>query len=158
MVNSAERALERVRSFLLALFLAGSTVMLAELLLSEHSEDINQFIPIGLLLASMLVCAFLVVWPSRGTERLFRVLMLGSAASGLLGVYLHLSAKAEFALERQPDLVGWKLFVESLEGSSPPILAPLAMCSLALIGFAWSLMRRRAVAPAHPDTITTEFR
>jgi hypothetical protein len=121
------------------MLLSGSVVLLAELLLSEHTEDLNQFIPIGLILGSLLTCAFHVVWPSRGTLLLFRSFMIGSALSGLLGVYLHLAAKSEFALEREPGLTGWALFLESLEGSSPPILAPLAMCALALVGLAWSL-------------------
>jgi hypothetical protein len=58
--------------------------------------------------------------------------------SGFVGVYLHFSAKMEFALEGQPDLSGWALVVEAVEGSSPPILAPLAMSALAVLGFAWT--------------------
>jgi hypothetical protein len=58
-------------------------------------------------------------------------------------------AKSEFALERQPDLAGWALLRASLEGSSPPVLAPLAMVGLALLGVAWSIQLSLSRATTH---------
>ena len=130
--------LRQLRRFLLVMLVAGALVTLAELLLSEHTEDVKQLIPIVLLVAGIPAAIACAMLPRRSTILALRVLMGMYIVSGLVGVYLHFSAKMEFALEGQPDLSGWALVVEAVEGSSPPILAPLAMSALALLGFAWT--------------------
>jgi hypothetical protein len=120
------------------LLVGGVIVTLAELLLSEHTEDIKQLIPVGLLIVGLPAALACTLRPGRTTVVVLRALMVMYVISGLVGVYLHFSAKMEFALEGQPDLSGWALVVEALEGSSPPILAPLAMSGLALLGLLWS--------------------
>lgn len=126
-----------VRRCLLGLLLAGFLGTLAELLLAEHTEDPFQLVPIVLLAVAVPLIG-LAAWRRGLPMRLYQYLMVTFIAAGLLGGWQHYSAKKEFVLERAPELTGVALFVKSLEGSSPPLLAPGAMIALGLLGLTWT--------------------
>lgn len=136
--------LDVTRRALFGLLLMGFAGTLAELLLAGHTEDAFQWVPI-VLLAAGLVALPLAAWRPRVPLRLFQYLMVVFVASGIIGLWQHYGAKQEFALERQPDMSGLALFRESLEGSSPPLLAPGTMVALGLLGITWSY--RKGVTP-----------
>ena len=129
--------LQFIRRCIFGLLLTGFMGTLAELLLAEHTEDPFQWIPI-ILLALGIVLLPLAAWRGGVSLRLFQYLMVTFIAAGILGGWQHYGAKQEFALEREPALTGLALFVKSLEGSSPPLLAPGAMVALALLGLTWT--------------------
>jgi len=143
--DGAGATLVTVRRFLLALFLVGVIGTIAELLLTKHTEDLPQFIPFILLGLAPLVLAVHGATRRRPGLRVFQVLMVLFMAGGITGSILHYRAKAEFALERQPDLKGLALFREAvLKGANPPLLAPGAMIALGLLGLIWTYR--------HPDS------
>lgn len=111
---------------------------LAELILAEHTEDAWQLVPLFLLGGGVVVLGAVAVWRKRGPLLVFRMLMAAFLASGVVGTWLHYSAKTEFALERYPSITGLELVREAIKGSSPPLLAPGAMIALGLIGLAWA--------------------
>lgn len=131
------RELQFIRRCLFGLLLAGFLGTIAELLLSEHTEDPFQLVPLVLLAAAVPLIA-LAAWRRGIPLRLFQYLMIVFIASGIVGAMQHYGAKREFALERDPALGGFALFRESLEGSSPPLLAPGAMIALGLLGLTWT--------------------
>ena len=138
--------LRTLRRFLLVFLVAGASVTLAELLLAGHTEDVWQLVPIVLLVGGIPLTVACAVKPRPSTVLAFRGVMVAYFVGGLVGVYLHVSAKMEFALEGQPDLAGFAPLIEAMEGSSPPVLAPLAMGGLALVGIAWTYRYTRTDA------------
>jgi len=150
---SPAATLATVRTFLLALLVGGALGTLADLLLSKHWEDEWQFVPLVLLALGALVPGVYALTRARAVLRALRLLMGLFIASGFVGMYLHYSAKTEFALERHPDFAGLALFREAIKGSSPPILGPGAMIVLGLIGLAWTwrhpLLEVKTGAPGH---------
>jgi hypothetical protein len=131
-----------LRRRLAALLVLSCVGLTAELLLTGHTEDAWQLTPLLLLAAGVLALGGHTVWPGPRTLVPFRLVMVLCLTSGVVGSYLHYRAKAEFALERRPDLRGLPLLREALKGASPPLLAPGAMILVGLLGLTW----------ARPDT------
>jgi hypothetical protein len=139
--------LATIRRALFWMFIAGALGIAAELVLSRHYEDFWQWVPLGLLAASLplaLACRGSGLRPIQA----FRVLMVLFAASGIIGTLQHYGAKQEFVLERLPDMRGLALLQETLKGINPPLLAPGAMLLLAAIGLVWTY----ALAAQRDDT------
>lgn len=126
-----------LRRALLLILLGSFAGLLLELLLAEHTEDPFQLIPVVMLIVAMPLLA-LAAWRRGLSLRLFQYLMVTFMAAGLLGGWQHFTAKKEFVLESEPTLTGLSLIVQSLEGSSPPLLAPGAMIALGLLGLTWT--------------------
>ncbi|MBA2688163.1 MAG: hypothetical protein H0U64_08675 [Gemmatimonadaceae bacterium] len=121
------------RSLLLAVILIGNLGLQVELLLLDHAETFNQWIP-HLTLAIGLVAIGLVFFtPSGFTVLLFRIVMFGFIGIGLLGLFLHYRGNVEFARERWPTLGGTALVWKALRGATPA-LAPGALAQLGLLG------------------------
>ncbi len=126
-----------LRKLLLAAYAFGALGVGVELILMEHTEGIWQQIPV--ILIGLSIPLFFWQWISqkRIAVRIFQIMMVGFALSGLLGMWLHFDGKAEFKLEIYPELSGWALFWECMHGHSmPPVLAPGAMVLVALVGLA----------------------
>jgi len=123
----------RLRSFALALFLVGAVGLLAELLLLEHLESLQQRIPLVGLSASLPAATLVLLRPSSKAVQVFRALSAAMALSGLIGIYYHLTGNIEFELEMRPTLGGLELAKEALKGATPA-LAPGAMAQLGLLG------------------------
>lgn len=134
---------DTARKILLAILLLGVIGITAELLLLAHTEDANQWIPIGLCLVSVVLIAIVAIHPTRGSLRLFQALMMLMILSGALGMYLHLHANMEFQLEMDATLKGFALLKKSIVAKSPPALAPGAMAQLGLIGLAFTYKHPR---------------
>ncbi len=111
---------------LLALFLVGAVGTLLELLLLEHVEDWQQWVPVVLLAGGALLAAWLLWRPGRMGMRLLWWLGMVSIVSGVVGVWLHLAGNLEFERELSPDLAGWPLWKAVLAGATPA-LAPGTM-------------------------------
>ena len=124
---------------MLALIVIGIVGLIAELLLLDHTESFNQWIPLISLAAGLI--ATIAVWrgPNSTTLAAFKIIMYVFVAAGLLGVYFHFAGNVEWAHERDPDLGGLTLVWKALKGATPS-LAPGALAQLGLLGliFAWS--------------------
>ncbi|MEM8893352.1 MAG: hypothetical protein AAGC88_02170 [Bacteroidota bacterium] len=111
---------------------------LVELLLLGHFEDVWQLVPLIILGAALLCFAILQFSTSDILALIFRIIMVGSMVSGLLGVWFHLKANYEFEVEMYPNIGGWKLVTEMLTGAIPA-LAPGSMVVVGLIGILYTL-------------------
>lgn len=129
---------DAARQLLLAILLLGVFGIAAELLLLAHTEDVNQWIPLLLAAATVVLSAVVAIRPTRGSLRLFQGVMVLMILSGAVGMYLHLRANMEFQLEMDATLRGFALLKKSIVAKSPPALAPGAMAQLGLIGLAYT--------------------
>lgn len=135
--RNGEDVSSALRRWLVAVFVLGVSGTGAELLLLGHTEDYRQLVPLGLFALSLVLLG-LALFPNARWLRWFRALMVLFVASGLVGVYLHLSANAEFELEMYPSMTGLDLLWESLRGATPA-LAPGTMAYLGLLGWAFTI-------------------
>lgn len=122
---------------LLAIIVIGTLGLIAELLLQEHIESWQQWIPLVLLGLGLAATAAVRIRLSPAGMRAFQAIMVAYLGAGFLGVYFHYAGNVEFALERTPELAGFALIWESLRGATPA-LAPGAMVQLGLLGLAWT--------------------
>jgi hypothetical protein len=127
----------RFRVALLLVVVIGTLGLIAELLLLEHTEAFNQWLPLAVLGAGLVGSMWVAIRPATGSLRLFQILMLAFVATGCLGVYLHYSSNVEFELEMYPTLKGWPLVWQSLKGAVPA-LAPGALAQLGLVGLVFT--------------------
>ena len=122
-----------LRGLLLAVIVFGTAGLIAELVLQEHTESWQQWIPLVLLGLGLATSALVYLRPSRGTLTAFRALMVMFLAAGALGIYLHFAGNVEFEVERTPELAGLPLVWKALKGATPA-LAPGALAQLGLLG------------------------
>jgi hypothetical protein len=135
------------RRILLGILLLGVFGISAELLLLSHTEHLNQWIPLVVNDLTVVMSAVVFFRPTRGSIRLFQMVMLLMIVSGGVGMYLHLGANMEFQLEMDPTLRGWALLKKSIVAKAPPALAPGAMIQLGLIGLAYTFRHPALAAP-----------
>lgn len=126
-----------LRDLFLAVIVIGMLGLTAELLLMEHTESWEQWIPIVALALGVGVTLWLRLHTSRASVRVFTTLMALYLGAGLLGVYFHYEGNVEFVLERTPELSGLALAWEALRGATPA-LAPGAMAQLGLMGLVYA--------------------
>jgi hypothetical protein len=127
---------------ILALGMSGS---LADLVLLRHYEDINQLIPLSLIVIGLAVLAWHAGAASRTSVRAVQFTMALFVVAGLVGVNLHLQSSLEFQREIDPSLQGSSLLLKALQAKAPPALAPGVMVQLGLLGLALTY-RHPAVA------------
>jgi hypothetical protein len=130
--------INRLRGFLLIIFLVGLFGAGGELLLLGHTEDFRQWIPLILMSLSLIVLGWRMIDRSRASLRIFQITMLLFVASGFVGMLLHYRANAEFELEMYPAMQGLALFWKAIKGATPPTLAPGTMIQLGLLGLAYT--------------------
>ena len=129
---SEDRA-PRWRMLAFGVLLVGMVGLAAELLLLEHYDEPQQWIPLVSLGVGLLVAVPVTLGPSRTLVRALQALMVGYLLVGAAGVYFHLQANLEFELELHPSMAGLELAVEVLRGAMPA-LAPGAIAQLGLVG------------------------
>jgi hypothetical protein len=127
-----------IRAMLLMIFILGSVGSAAELLLLNHFESLLQWIPLLLILVSFVVLGWHAVRRTPASTRAIQGTMIAFIAAGFAGFYFHYQGSAEFKLESNPSLAGWRLFWEAIRGKAPPALAPGVMIQLGLIGLAYT--------------------
>jgi len=132
------RTVSVIRTMLLTIFILGSVGSGAELLLLNHLESLLQWIPVVLILLSFLVLGWHAVRRTPASTRTIQGVMIAFIAAGFAGFYFHYQGSAEFKLESNPSLAGWRLFWEAVRGKAPPALAPGVMIQLGLIGLAYT--------------------
>jgi cation transport ATPase len=132
------RTISIIRAMLLTIFILGSVGSAAELLLLNHFESLLQWIPLLLILVSFVILGWHAVRQTPASTRAIQGVMIAFIAAGFAGFYFHYQGSAEFKLESNPSLAGWRLFWEAIRVKAPPALAPGVMIQLALIGLAYT--------------------
>lgn len=128
-----------MRGMLLAIFLLGSISAGVELLLLGHTENIWQWVPLLLIMISLVALIFHAAVRRASSVRVFQAIMLLFILSGFVGLWQHYQAKTEFKLEMNPELSGLDLFWEAITGAAvPPVLAPGMMIQMGLLGLAYT--------------------
>lgn len=122
-----------MRRLMLALVLAGTLGLVAELVLLEHTESWTQWIPLVLLSIVFVAGAMAWVRPTRSVLRAFQLTTALCIIAGIAGFGLHYWGNVQFELEGDPSARGWDLLWRSLHGGVPT-LAPGAMVQLGLLG------------------------
>jgi hypothetical protein len=131
--------MNRIRHILLAIFLLGVAGTGTELLLIGHTEEVWQWLPLLLLLVSILIVFAHVV--AGASIRIFQGIMILFIMSGITGIALHYKARMEFKLEMNPALKRKQLILETIRGATiPPVLAPGVMIQLGLVGLAYTYL------------------
>ncbi|HEV2148293.1 MAG TPA: hypothetical protein VGR37_12885 [Longimicrobiaceae bacterium] len=137
-----------LRRTLLALLLLGIVGLAAELLLLEHTESFQQWVPLAVLGASLACALAVAARPGPRTLRCFQACMALCIVAGVVGLALHLRGNVEWELESDPSLRGPALLWEALHGATPA-LAPGALVQLGLLGLA--LVYRHPALRRHPE-------
>jgi len=127
-----------MRKILLVAFLISLLGTGAELLLLEHTQGVWQWVPVILIGVGLLAFLWLLRSPSRGSRRLFRLMMVFFMLSGIVGFILHYNGNMAFELEMYPTMRGAELIWETLKGATP-VLAPGTMIATGLLGWAYTL-------------------
>ncbi len=136
--NAHDATLKTLRGFLLVIFVIGLLGAGAELLLIEHTEDFRQWIPLILMLLSLLLLGWHIAARTRASLRAFQGVAILFVISGFIGLFLHYQGNAQFELEMYPSLQGLELFRKAIKGTTPPTLAPGTMIVLGLLGLAYT--------------------
>lgn len=122
---------------MLALVIFGAAGLMAELFLLEHTEAVDQWIPFVVLFAGIASGLTAAIRPARWSIRVMQVVMALFVATGIVGLYLHVSGNIEFERELDPAARGIVLYWSALRGATPA-LAPGAMIQLGLLGLIYT--------------------
>ena len=131
--------LHRWLAGILVLGLLGTGV---ELLLLGHTESWQQWVPLTLIAASLVVLAWHGLSKGRGSVLALRGVMALCVLGGLTGIGLHYQGNAAFAAETYPTIGGRELFARAMTGATPA-LAPGALIQLGLLGLAYTCWHSR---------------
>lgn len=126
--------MDRMRLMLFGVLLLGIVGIWAELLLTSHTGDFWQKVPLALLSAAAPLIVITALRPAGWAVLLTRLVMVLFMLAGILGTYFHYESNAGFALELTPGLSGFALIADAFTRSTPPPLAPGTMIMLGLLG------------------------
>lgn len=131
-----------VKQLILTAFLFMLIGTVLELYLLEHYEDTLQLIPIICIAFALIMMVVLGIKRTLLSLKIFKVVLVLCALSGIYGTFLHLQSNFEFEQEMVPTAGEWDLFIESLSGALP-VLAPLSMVALALVGYTYIIITKQ---------------
>ena len=150
-----------LRGLLLVVVVAGAAGLILELLLLEHTESVWQWIPLVLLLVTLVASAAVAFRPGPRTFHFFRWTMVFCIAAGVLGLYFHYTGNVEWELESDPSIRGLDLVWNALRGATPA-LAPAALAQLGVIGLLYAFRHPNAhtarLTSKHQPATHTETR
>lgn len=122
-----------LRRGILALLALGSVGLITELVLLEHYEETQQFIPLVLLTLTLISILWHWLDGRKPSLRAFQVVMLLLIIGGTAGLLFHLGANYEFEKELNPDSSGLEFWLEVVRGDMPT-LAPGTLIQFGLLG------------------------
>ena len=130
--------LPSIRRWLLAVLAFELVGTLVELLLLQHFEGTLQWIPLVLIVLTLLLIGWHALRPQAANLRALQAAMGVLALAGMVGVGLHLQGAAEFQLEMDPSQPRWDVFKKALHAQAPPALAPGVMLQMGLLGLIYA--------------------
>ena len=132
-----EQVLELLRRWILVVILLGVIGTLIELVLLEHYEEPVQYVPLVLLVAALVVVAWLTMSYGPASLRTMQIVMALYVLAGFAGFVAHFVGSAEYQLELDPDMSTMDLLEKIFHAKAPPLLAPGMMLQLGLLGLAY---------------------
>ena len=145
-----------IRRFVLILFLVGVVGTGIELLLLGHTEDVWQWAPLVLMVASLIILVWRATHTGSASLRAFQGTMVMFVLTGALGLWLHYDGNAAFEREMYSSIQGLDLFWEAVTGATPT-LAPGTILELGLLGLVYTYrhpdIQQRATSSAPPNRI-----
>lgn len=140
-----------LRRFVLAAAVATYLAAAVELILVEHYEEWQQFLPFGMIGLGVLAAGW--AWASPGHASVAAARWAGALAVGtsLAGVYWHVTGNLAFVREVMPDAGTAKVLWGTVSGGNP-LLAP-GMIALAGLLAAAATYRHPALAAAGPQPL-----
>lgn len=126
-----------LRRGILALLAFGSVGLIGELVLLEHYEETQQFIPLVLLVLTLASILWHWLDGREPSLRAFQVVMLLLIIGGTAGLLFHLSANYELEKELNPDSTGMAFWLEVIRGDMPT-LAPGTLIQFGLLGLLYA--------------------
>lgn len=130
-------AVSILRRGLLALLAIGSLGVLTELVLLEHYEERAQWIPLVLLVLTLVTIVWHWVEGRRPSLRALQVLMMLLVIAGLVGMVLHLRENIAAEEELNPGTGGLPFWWEVIRGDLPS-LAPGTLVQFGLLGLLYA--------------------
>lgn len=125
----------RFRWFLLWLTVAMCLGVIVELVLTEHTKEPLQWVPLVVCGLGAAAALAVIVHPSRNTIFALRAIMVIAMVSGVVGVIAHVTGNLEFAQEINAAKANATPLAAALTGANPP-LAPGALGATGLIALA----------------------
>lgn len=135
-----------LRRGLLALLALGCSGVLVELVLLEHYEEPAQWIPMTLLLLTLVTIVWHWVEGGRKSLRMLQTLMLLLVVAGPVGVFLHVRANVAEEQEVNPGTGGLSFWWEVFRGELP-IFAPGTLVQFGLMGLLYAYRHPALGAP-----------
>jgi hypothetical protein len=144
---SGER-LEVLRRWILAVLAFGLLGTITELTFLSHFEQPLQYVPMVLIVLSLITILWQWRAPSAGSLRAFQILMVLFVVAGAAGIIAHAYGSAEFQFDLNPDIRRWELVEKVLRAKAPPVLAPgmMAMMGLFGLGYVYTAPQHRSHA------------
>jgi hypothetical protein len=122
---------------MLALLLFGAAGLIGELVLLEHYEDPQQFVPFALLSATLVVGGWHAWDGGRTSLQVLRVVMGLLILAAPVGIYFHLTGNYTTEHDFDPSLLGLDLWLTVIRGEAPS-LAPGTLAQFGLLGLLYS--------------------
>ena len=110
----------------------------AELLITSHTEDALQWVPIMVMAAAILTLGWYGASGRSASLRMFQATMVLFVLAGMVWLGAHWQSKLQFKRETDPSLAGLNLFWEAMQSQSPPTLAPGVLIQLGLLGLIYT--------------------
>jgi hypothetical protein len=126
-----------LRRGMLALLLLGAAGLIGELVLLEHYEDPQQFVPFALLSATLVVGGWHAWDGGRTSLRVLRAVMGLLILAAPVGIYFHLTGNYTTEHDFDPSLLGLDLWLTVIRGDAPS-LAPGTLAQFGLLGLLYS--------------------
>jgi hypothetical protein len=130
--------LSKIRGWILAVLVLGMVGTIVELVLLAHYDDGAQFIPLALIVVTLVIVAWHRARPGPENVRALQGAMTLFLLAGLVGVILHFQGAAEFQREIDPSQGWWTIFGKVVRAHEPPLLAPGVMLQLGAIGLIYT--------------------
>jgi hypothetical protein len=134
---TVQESLSLLRRGLLVLLVIGAAGLIGELVLLEHYEDKLQYVPFGLLTATLIVTCWHWFDGSKRSLRAFQAVMLLLIIAGPLGMLFHVQGNYEMEREFDPSLLGVDLWLAVVRGEAP-MLAPGTLVQFGLLGLLYA--------------------
>ena len=131
------RIANRLRDFLLLLYVIVTVGTVLDLILLGHLENVRQGAPLLVLPAGLLALTWHRIRRTRRATRAFQFAMLLAVTTGFAGLWFHSSQNVGFAFEMDPSAGGWPILRESLLGPAPT-LAPGTLVHIGLLGLLYT--------------------
>jgi len=130
-------AITLLRRGMLALLLFGAAGLIGELVLLEHYEDPQQFIPFALLGATLVVGGWHAWDGGRTSLQVLRAVMGLLILAAPVGIYFHLTGNYTTEHDFDPSVFGLDLWLTVIRGEAPS-LAPGTLAQFGLLGLLYS--------------------